>query len=359
MDVETAFLNGKVTTEVYVNQPKGYKDGTERVYKLSKALYGLRESPRDWYECFDEYVMKLGFRKSNVELCLYIHGKDEDMVYLLIYVDDLLICGKDGKKIQRIKKLLSYRFKMKDLGEINEYLGINVNYDYIDGKMKLSQEKYIESLATKFQIKGSKLYSTPMESSLKIEKAEECEPSIKYRNLIGALLYVSSGTRPQISHSVNYLSRFQNQNCYTETNWKYALRILKYLYLTRELSLQYKRNKNCELIDCYVDADWAEDNVDRKSTSGYVIRVFGNVIDWKSRKQKCVTKASMYAEYVALSEAVSEVKFIKELINIFDLKLSNPVKIYEDNIGTINIANYGNFTKNSKQIEIHYHFVHE
>ena len=149
-----------------------------------------------------------------------------------------------------------------------------------------------------------------MKSSLKIEKAEECEPSIKYRNLIGALLYVSSGTRPEISHSVNYLSRFQN--CYTETHWKYALRILKYLYLTKGLSLQYKRNKNCELIDCYVDADLAGDNVDRKSTSGYVTRVFGNVIDWKLRKQKCVTKALTSAEYVALSEAVSEVKFIKE-----------------------------------------------
>ena len=175
--------------------------------------------------------MKLGFRKSNVELCLNIHGKDEDIVYLLIYVDDLLICGKDGKKIQRIKKFLYDRFKMKDLGEINEFLSINVKYDYIDGKIKLSQEKYIESLATKFQIKDSKLYSTPMESNFKLEKAEECESSIKYTNLIGALLYVSSGTRPEISHSVNYLSRFQN--CYTETHWKYALRILKYLYLTR------------------------------------------------------------------------------------------------------------------------------
>ena len=130
------------------------------------------------------------------------------------------------------------------------------------------------------------------------------------------------------------------------------------MYLTKGLNLQYKRNKNCELIDCYVDADWAGDNIDRKSTSGYIIRVFGNVIDWKSRKQ-CVKKASTYAEYVALSEAVSEVKFIKELINIFDLKLSNPVKIYEDNIGAINVANYGNFTKNSEHIEIHYHFVHE
>ena len=158
-----------------------------------------------------------------------------------------------------------------------------------------------------------------METNLKIEKAKECEPSIKYRNIIGALLYImiSSGTRPDISHSVNYLSRFQN--CNTETHWKYALRILKYLYLTKDLNMQYKKNENCDLIDCFVDADWAGDNVNRKSTSGYVIRVFRNVIDWKSRKQKCVTKASTYAEYVALSETVSEIKFIKALMNIFNL----------------------------------------
>lgn len=173
MDVETAFLNGKINSEVYVNQPKGYEDGTNRVFKLIKALYGLRESPRDWYECFDKYMIKLGFRKSNVELCLYIHGKGENIIYLLIYVDDLLICGKDKKKIQSIKKLLSDRFKMKDLGEINEYLGIEVDYNYCKYKMKLSQTKYIESLAKKYKIHNGKLYNTPMETNLKIEKAEK------------------------------------------------------------------------------------------------------------------------------------------------------------------------------------------
>ena len=210
MDVETAFLNGKINSEVYVNQPKGYEDGTNRVFKLMKALYGLRESPRDWYECFDEYMMKLGFRKSNVELCLYIQGKDGNSIYLLIYVDDLLICGKDKRKIQSIKKLLSDRFKMKDLGEIKEYLGIEVDYNYCNSEMKLSQTKYIESLANKYKVHNGKLYSTPMETNLKIEKAEECESDIKYRNLIGALLYISSSTRPDVSYSVNYLSRYQN-----------------------------------------------------------------------------------------------------------------------------------------------------
>ena len=157
------------------------------VLKLSKALYGLRESPRDWYECFNEYVTKLGFMKNNVDLCLYSLGKGDNIIYLLIYVDDLLICGKNKKKIQDIKKSLANRFKMKDLGEIKEYLGINVDYDYYERKMKLSQTKYIESLAVKYKIENSRLYNTPMETNLKIEKAENCETEIKYRNLIGAL----------------------------------------------------------------------------------------------------------------------------------------------------------------------------
>ena len=357
MDVETAFLNGKVKTEVYVHQPKGYEDGTNRVYKLSKALYGLRESPRDWYECFDECITKVGFKRSNADLCLYKKGNENDEIYVLIYVDDLLICSKSKGKILSIKKLLMDRFKMKELGEIKEYLGVNIDYNYRKKELTLSQMKYIELLADKYKIQNSKLYSTPMETNLKLEKAGSCESNIKYRNLIGALLYIGSSTRPDISYSVNYLSRYQNN--YNETHWKYALRILKYLYLTKDLVLYYKKNVNCDIINCYVDADWAGDNIDRKSTSGYVIKLFGNVIDWKSRKQKCITKASTYAEYVALSEVVSEIKYIRELVKIFDIEIKEPIKIYEDNSGAINIANNGNFTKNSKHIEIQYHFVHE
>uniref|UniRef100_A0ABD2WR87 Retrovirus-related Pol polyprotein from transposon TNT 1-94 n=1 Tax=Trichogramma kaykai TaxID=54128 RepID=A0ABD2WR87_9HYME len=128
---------------------------------------------------------------------------------------------------------------------------------------------------------------------------------------------------------------------------------------TKDLNLVYKQGDQSEIIDCYVDADWAGDCNDRKSTTGYVIRLFGNPIYWKSHKQKCVTKASTFAEYVALSEAVSEVKFVKELVTKLNIKLEKPIKIYEDNVGAIDIAKNGNLTKNSKHIEIHYHFVHE
>ena len=198
-------------------------------------------------------MTRLGFKKNNIELCLYTRGEGENVVYLLMYVDDLLICSKNKRKIQSVKKLLTNRFEMKDLGEVKEYLGINIEYDYFKNEMRLSQKKYIESLANKYKLQNGKLYCTPMETKLEIEKAEINREDIGYKNLIGALLYISVNTRPDISYSVNYLSRFQD--CCNETHFKFALRILKYLYRTRDLRLDYKRNEKCETIDCYVDAD--------------------------------------------------------------------------------------------------------
>ena len=357
LDVETAFLNGYVKSDVFVKQPIGYTDKTNRVCKLIKALYGLRESPRAWYECFDNYIRSLNFTRSENDYCLYTRNVNDDMIYLILFVDDLLICGKNESELNKIKIKLSEKFAMKDLGIVQTYLGIKINYDHKTGNMTLDQSDYIDSLARKYDIVNSKLYSTPMEQNLSLEPAQSASDNLNYRNLIGALLYISTSTRLDVSYSVNYLSRFQNG--YNETHYKYALRILKYLYLTRELKLTFRRNFNSDLIDAYVDADWAGDKVDRKSTTGYVIRIFGNAIYWKSRKQGSVTKSSTAAEYVALSDVVSQVRVILNLLEDFCLKIEKPVKIYEDNSGAVAIAKFGNLTKNSKYIEIHYHFVNE
>ena len=99
MDVETAFLNGKVISKVFLKQPEGYEDGTERVCKLNKALYGLRESPRAWYECLDSYLNSLGFVRSEFEYCLYALRERDEIIYLIIFVDDLLICYKNRQHL--------------------------------------------------------------------------------------------------------------------------------------------------------------------------------------------------------------------------------------------------------------------
>lgn len=358
MDVETAFLNAQVKSEVYVNQPEGYETNDNKVYKLHKALYGLKESPRVWYECFDKFIQTLNFVRSNYDYCLYVNRASKDPIYILIFVDDFLICCKDKNKIDEVKTSLMKRFAMKDLGKIKSYIGIDIDYSEDKSVMTLNQTKYIESLAAKYDLINAKLYDTPMETNLKLEQAREVDESIKYRNIIGELLYISTGTRPDVAYSVNYLSRYQS--CYNQTHYKYAMRILKYLYKTKDLKLTYYGNVNTEVLDCMVDSDFAGDNVDRKSTTGFIIRLYGNLIFWKTRKQNTVTKCSTFAEYTALSEAVTEVLFIRNLlIESFDVKLCDPIKLYVDNSGAISIAKFGNFTKNSKHIEVQYHYINE
>lgn len=208
MDVESAFLNGEIISEVYVNQPLGYNDDSDRVYKLLKSLYGLRESLRSWYECFNKFINELKFKRSNYDYCLYINNTDEDPIYILLFVDDMLICSKNKRKICEVKSKLSKRFKMKDMGKVSNYIGIDIDYDLDRNVMTLSQKNYIVSLAEKYNIENAKLYNTPMEVNLKLEPAEEIDTKIQYRNLIGELLYISTGTRPDVAFSVNYLSRY-------------------------------------------------------------------------------------------------------------------------------------------------------
>jgi hypothetical protein len=357
MDVETAFLNGKVVSEVYVKQPFGFDDCSGRVYKLNKALYGLKESPRLWYECFNDYITTIGFRRSKFDNCLYVKVVNEVSIYIILFVDDLLICCKNENLIVDVKYKLCKKFKIKDMDVVKNYIGIDIQYDYSQTRtVTMSQESYIESLAKRYKIENCKLYKTPLEINLKLDKCDINE-DVKYRNLIGALLYISGGTRPDIAYSVNYMSRFQN--CYNDTHFKYALRVLKYLYLTKGLKLTYKENSESDIMDCFVDADWAGDTCDRKSTTGFIIRLFGNVIYWKSKKQNSVTKSSTFAEYVALSEAVSEIILLRNIVNDIFIKIDKPTNVYEDNSGALNIAKCGNFTKNSKHIEVQYHYVNE
>ena len=224
MDVETAFLNGKVKSRVFVKQPEGYEDGTERICMLNKALYGLRQSPRAWYECLDDYLKSLGFMRSKHDYCLYTLKERDEIIYLIIFVEDLLSCCKNRQNLDSIKRMLKERFQMKDLGKVSMYLGINIEYDEKKNEISLDQKKIHRVISKKVSDGQAKVYETPMKQNLKIEPAEETNEKIKFRNLIGALLYISSETRLDISYSVNYLSRFQN--CYNESHYKYALRVL-------------------------------------------------------------------------------------------------------------------------------------
>ncbi|KAK7590538.1 hypothetical protein V9T40_002151 [Parthenolecanium corni] len=358
MDVEAAFLNGKVRGEVYVSQPKGYEIGNGKAYRLKKALYGLRGSPRAWYDCFHEFMIGQGFNCSDYDSCLYVKHISNGLLALILYVDDLLIFSQDESLVLELKIELKRRFRMTDLGCIRNYLGMSIEYNRQARIMKIDQAEYIRSLAAKYCVDNMRSYRTPMEKNLSLpfsDCVDETNDFITdYRRLIGALLFVSSGTRLDVSYAVNYLSRFQK--CATRTHFRYALRVLKYLQETQNLKLLFDGNSNTP-VEGWADADWAADAIDRKSTGGILIRVFGNPAIWICRKQNSVARASTYAEYVALADTVSELFSVVGILANLKVKINKPISIFEDNSSAIVLANKGKFTKKGKHIEVAYKFV--
>ena len=220
--------------------------------------------------------------------------------------------------------------------------------------MELCQSRYIEKLAQKYRIVNSRRrFDTPMESGLKLLKGDVIETDLPYRSLIGALVYVAAATRPDISFATNYLSRFQS----CSEHYKYALRILIYLHHTKDLFLFYSGGELA--IDCFVDADFAGDMNDRKSTSGFIIRVYGNAVLWKLIKQGAVTSASTHAEYYAIADTIQEVKWLIGLLSELGERNCRPVPVFEDNSGAIVLAETGKFTGKSKFIEIAKRYVYD
>ncbi|KAK7590678.1 hypothetical protein V9T40_002291 [Parthenolecanium corni] len=355
MDVESAFLNGDVKGEVFVSQPRGYELENNKVYQLQKALYGLRESPRAWYDCFHKFMVELGFSCSDYDSCLYIKWLNRDLLGLILYVDDLLIFSGKENLVMDLKSQLEKKFSMTDLGEIRNYLGIEVEYSRGAKVMKLNQSKYINSLAEKYQVGQMRKSRTPMEKNLNLPVSAECDSYVSdYRSLIGALLFIGTGTRLDVSYAINYLSRFQR--CATATHFRYALRVLKYLQETSHMKLTFTGNMD-QVLEGWADADWAADSVDRKSTGGILIRAFGNPVIWNCRKQSTVARASTYAEYIALADTVSELMPIIGVMKNLRVSFKGPIPIYEDNSGAVVLANKGKFTKRAKHIEVAYNFV--
>ena len=209
-DIVTAFLNGDIFEEVYVTQPRGFvKKGQEdKVCRCKKALYGLKQSPHAWYEKADTHLVKRGFRNSPIESTLYVKREDDVLLIVVLYVDDLLITGPNERHIVEFKADLNATFKMKDLGLLHHYLGIQ--FKQCDGGIALCQTSYIETLLCKFGLEDCKPIATPMETSLKLSLHDAGDPAdVTLYQTAGCLIYVCN-TRPDIQFAVSQVSRFMH-----------------------------------------------------------------------------------------------------------------------------------------------------
>ncbi|GKA70259.1 retrotransposon protein, putative, ty1-copia subclass [Tanacetum coccineum] len=292
MDVKTAFLNGYLSEEVYMEQPEGFVNPKypNRVCKLKRSIYGLKQASRQWNKRFDDEIKKFGFSQNADEPCVYLKASGSNVTFLILYVDDILIMGNNIPMLQGVKSYLGRCFAMKDLGEAAYILGIKIYRDRSRRLIGLCQSAYIEKILKRYHMENSKRRSIPMQEKLRLSKSQGASTpaelkrmqNVPYASAVGSIMYDVRCTRPDVAFAQNITSRFQY---------------------------------NPELrVSCYTNAGYLTDADDLKSQTGYVFVLNGGVVDWKSAKQSIFATSSVEAEYIAAFDASREAVWVRKFI---------------------------------------------
>lgn len=358
LDVKNAFLNGDLEEEVFMDLPPGFegKGGKEKVCKLKKSLYGLKQSPRAWFERFGKVIKSHGYSQGQADHTMfYRHTGGGKVAILIVYVDDIILTGDDNDEIERLKKILAKEFEIKDLGNLKYFLGM----EFARSKKGIfvSQRKYVLDLLGETGLLGCKAAETPIEPNLKLEpaKTEKVINREQYQRLVGKLLYLSH-TRPDIAFATSVVSQFMHSP--GPDHFDAVYRILRYLKGTPGKGLLFGAHGNLQ-VEIYTDADWAGSITDRRSTSGYCTFVGGNLVTWRSKKQNVVARSSAEAEFRAVAHGICEALWIKRLLEELKVTSSLPMKLYCDNKAAIAIAHNPVLHDRTKHVEVDKHFIKE
>ncbi|KAJ9557826.1 hypothetical protein OSB04_012440 [Centaurea solstitialis] len=369
MDVKTAFLNGKLTEDIYMEQPKGFEDpkNPNKVCKLLKSIYGLKQASRSWNLYFDERIKEFGFTKSEFEPCVYTKFSGSIVTFLVLYVDDILLIGNDVPTLQSVKSWLSKCFQMKDLGEAAYILGIKIYRNRSKRLIGLSQSTYIDKILKKFRMDESKKEFIPMQHGIVLSKTQcpvssqeqDKMKSVPYASAIGSIMYAMLCTRPDVAYSVSVTSRYQQNP--GEPHWVAVKNILKYLRRTKEMSLVFGGTEDEISVTGYSDASFQTDRDDFRSQSGYVFTLNGGAISWKSSKQDTIADSTTEAEYIAASDVAKEAVWLRNFLS--DLRvvasISRPIDIFCDNSGAVAQAKELREHHKSRHVLRKYHLIRE
>ncbi|WVZ76325.1 hypothetical protein U9M48_024309 [Paspalum notatum var. saurae] len=346
MDVKSSFLNGFIEEEVYVRQPPGFESARipDRVYKLRKALYDLKQAPRAWYARF---LLKSGFVMGSVDKTLFLLIRGGDTLILQIYVDDIIFGGSSHALVSSFAEQMSREFEMSLMGELQFFLGLQIKQGP-EGTF-IHQVKYTRDILKKFEMGDSKPMTTPKITNTVIDADEDGEAvdQKEFRGVIGSLLYLTA-TRPDIQFAVCLCARYQAS---PRTSHRQAVKhIFRYLKFTPELGLWYSSGFSLSLRG-FSDADHAGCRIDLKSTSG-TCQFFGtSLVSWSSRKQACVALSTTEAEYVAAASCCSQLLWIKATLSDFGLRFGK-IPLLVDSTSAISVAKNPVLHTRTKHIEV-------
>ncbi|PKI72506.1 hypothetical protein CRG98_007109 [Punica granatum] len=368
MDGNVITFKGRLVLleDVYMTQPEGFVDphSARKVCKLQRSIYGLKQASRSWNLRFDDAIKEFGFIKNEDEPCVYKKVSGSVVIFLVLYVDDILLIGNDILSLQSVKTWLGRCFSMKDLGEATYVLGIKIYRDRSNRLLGLSQSAYIDKVLWRFSMQDSKKGSLPMLHGISLSKAQS--PStreerdrinrIPYASAIGSIMYAMLCTRSNVSYTLSMTSRYQSDP--GERHWIAVKNILKYLRRTKEIFLVYGGEEEL-VVRGYTDVSFQTNKDDSRSQSGYVLCLNGGAVSWKSSKQETVADSTIEAEYIAASNAAKEAvginKFVTELAVV--PRIANPMDLYCDNNGAIAQAKEPRSHQRSKHILRRFHLI--
>ncbi|KAJ0491190.1 putative RNA-directed DNA polymerase [Helianthus annuus] len=357
LDVKSAFLNGELKEEVYVTQPSGFevKGKEDMVYRLHKALYGLRQAPRAWNTKLDRSLKELGFSRCNQEQAVYKLRTSNSVIIVGVYVDDMIVTGSSEKDIAAFKQKMKTIFDMSDLGMLSYYLGIEVDQTH-DGII-VKQEGYAIKVLKMAGMESCNEAKWPMDHKLKLTKDEKGKvvDATGYRRIIGSLRYLLH-TRLDLSYSVGLVSRFMQSP--KESHLAAVKQILRYLKGTTSYGLKYKRGGDGRLVG-YSDSSHGTDREDCRSTTGTAFYFSGNLITWSSQKQKTVALSSCEAEFMAATSVACQALWLRSLLSELTGKETQKVLLLVDNESAIALMKNPVFHGRSKHIDTKFHFIRE
>ncbi|CAI7853342.1 unnamed protein product [Closterium sp. NIES-54] len=389
LDVSNAFLYGVLEEEIYTSQPDGYHDGTERVCRLHKSLYGLKQAPRVWYHALESALLAQGFEQSEYDPALYIlHTKVHQVLWLIVYVDDILMVSGSLSLLTHIKGMLTKEFVMTDMGEPSYYLGMNIIRDRPSRSLFLSQEQYIHKVLSRFGLLTCNPASTPLPSTFQPSQTEpfsdwdefhealapssssspfssSAPPSSLlspldinlYQSIVGSLMYASVCTRPDLSHAVGVPSQFLSAPSTQHLNA--AKGVLRYLSGSKYFGLFFHGHEHGSVLHGFTDADWAGPLSKRKSIGGYMFMIAGAAISWQSKKQGCVALSSTEAEYMAVTQRAREAVWLRGLLTELALPQHEPTILHIDNTSAIALSKNPVYHGRTKHIDTQYHYIRE
>ena len=356
-DVEGAYLNSPIDTEVYIRYPEGMrrKPGCDALLLL-KSLYGLKQSARNWWEELGRILRRIGFKRTNGDWGLYVRrDRYGRTVYILVYVDDMIVAADTQGEIDELWELLKAEWTITVIGDVGTVLGMKVSQDKARRTIWLSQPAYIDRVLERFPEHARRRpRTTPLSSDTNIEATGDLAELTPYQELVGCLLWLAGCTRPDIMFAASYLSRALAKP--SRHHWDLAQGVLTYLSHTKTVGLRLGGDGE---LQGWVDSDWAGCRDTRRSTTGWLMEYRGSPITWSSRRQATVSTSTVEAEYIAVAEAGKEAVWLRNLLGELGLEQRGPTPLHCDNQGSIRLAGQPTTHSRTKHIDIKHHLIRE